>query len=154
MWLCSSPDPEHVQFTFSPAVTWAAVQVIVNCTMSLKYRAKSFSKRCQVSTSNGWGPRMAVSWLAVSRLWMHLLNCRGRARLGQELDLFFFFQIVSSHSFLFLLTRTHCFIYFRLCWVFLAAHKLSQVVESGDYSLAAVHRLLIAVASLVVEHRL
>ena len=80
------------------------------------------------------------------------MNCRGGARLGQELD--FFFQIVSSPSFLFLLTCTHCFIYFWLRRVFLAAHALSQVVESGDYSLAAVHRLLSAGASLVAEHRL
>ena len=40
-------------------------------------------------------------------------------------------------------------LYFWLCWVFLAAHKLSQVVESGDYSLAAVHQLLIAVVLLL-----
>ena len=39
---------------------------------------------------------MAVSWLAVSRLWMHLLNCRGGARLGQELDFFFFSNCVFS----------------------------------------------------------
>ena len=83
---------------------------------------------------------------------MHVLNCRGGARLGQELD--FFFQIVSSPSLLFLLTCTHCFIYFWLCRIFLAAHVLSRVPDSGDYSLAAVHWLLIAVASLVAEHRL
>ena len=37
------------------------------------------------------------------------------------------------------------FIYFWLCWVFVAAHGLSLVVVQG---------LLIAVASLVAEHRL
>ena len=32
--------------------------------------------------------------------------------------------------------------------------RLSLVAEIGDYPLAAVHRLLIAVASLIVEHGL
>ena len=36
-------------------------------------------------------------------------------------------------------------------WVFAAAHGLSLVVMSGSYSPAAVHRLLISVASLVAE---
>ena len=38
--------------------------------------------------------------------------------------------------------------------VFIAACRLSLVVASGGYSLVAVHRLLIAVASLVAENRL
>jgi len=41
-----------------------------------------------------------------------------------------------------------------LCWVFIAACRLSLVAESGSYSLGAVLRLLTAVAPLVVEHRL
>ena len=40
--------------------------------------------------------------------------------------------------------------YFWLCWVFVAAHRLSLVVASGGYSLAVLYRLL-AVASLVAE---
>ena len=44
------------------------------------------------------------------------------------------------------------YLFIWLYWVFMAAHGLSLVMESGDYSLVAVHRLLIAVASLVVEH--
>ena len=44
------------------------------------------------------------------------------------------------------------FIY-SLHWVFVAAHRLSVVVASRGYYLVAVHGLLIAVASLVVEHR-
>ena len=40
-----------------------------------------------------------------------------------------------------------------LCWLFVAVHGLSLVAVSGGYSVAA-HGLLIAVASLVVEHRL
>ena len=45
------------------------------------------------------------------------------------------------------------FIYFWLCWVFIIAQGLSLVAASGDYSVVMVHGLLIAVASLVSEHR-
>ena len=45
-------------------------------------------------------------------------------------------------------------IYFWLLRVFVTAHELSLVVESGGYSLVGVHRLLIAMSSLVAEHRL
>ena len=50
--------------------------------------------------------------------------------------------------------KHYLFIYFWLCWVFFAACGLSLVAESGSCSLVAVHGLLIAVASLVAEHRL
>ena len=43
---------------------------------------------------------------------------------------------------------------FWLHWVFVAALRLSLVAVSEGYSLAEVHRLLIAVASLVAEHGL
>ena len=43
---------------------------------------------------------------------------------------------------------------FLLCWVFFAERGFSLVAASGGYSPAAVLRLLIAAASLVVEHRL
>ena len=46
------------------------------------------------------------------------------------------------------------FIYFWLCCVFVAVCGLSLVEESGGYSVIVVHGLLIAVASLVAEHRL
>ena len=39
-------------------------------------------------------------------------------------------------------------------WVFIAAHGLSLVVESGGYSLIAACKLLIVAASLVAEHGL
>ena len=39
--------------------------------------------------------------------------------------------------------------YFLLCWVFVAMGGLSVVAESGGYSLVAVCRLILAVASLV-----
>ena len=44
-------------------------------------------------------------------------------------------------------------VYFSLCWIFIAAHRLSQVAVSRGYSLIAVRGLLIVVFSLV-EHRL
>ena len=43
--------------------------------------------------------------------------------------------------------------YFWLHWVLLC-EGISLVAASGDYSLAAALKLLLAVASLVVEHRL
>ena len=46
------------------------------------------------------------------------------------------------------------FIYLWLCWVFVAARGLSLVAVSGGLLFIAVHSLLIAVASLVAEHRL
>ena len=48
--------------------------------------------------------------------------------------------------------KTFLFIYFWLCWLSLSAYGLSLIVVSRDYSLVALHRLFIAVASLV-EHR-
>ena len=48
----------------------------------------------------------------------------------------------------------YLFIYFWLCWVFLAAHRLSLVAESREHSLVVVHRLPVAVASLFVERLL
>ena len=49
---------------------------------------------------------------------------------------------------------TYLFIYFWLCWVLVAACRLSLVVASGGYSLVAVFGPLFAVASLVIEHGL
>ena len=45
------------------------------------------------------------------------------------------------------------FIYFWLLWVFTAACELSLVVAIRGYSQEAMQGLLIAVASLVAEHR-
>ena len=42
---------------------------------------------------------------------------------------------------------------FWLWWVFIAVHGISLVAALRGSSLVAVHRLLIAVASLAVEHR-
>ena len=46
------------------------------------------------------------------------------------------------------------FIYFWLRWVFIAMRGLSLVVARGGLLLIVVCELLIAVASLVAEHRL
>ena len=46
------------------------------------------------------------------------------------------------------------YLFISLHWVFVAACRLSLVVVSGGYFLVAVRGLLIAVASLSVEHRL
>ena len=46
------------------------------------------------------------------------------------------------------------FTYFWLRWVLVAAHRLPLVVVNRGYSLVAVSGLLIAVASLAMEHRL
>ena len=43
------------------------------------------------------------------------------------------------------------FIYFWTHWVFDAAHRLFLVAASGSYSLVAMHRFLIVMASLDVE---
>ena len=43
------------------------------------------------------------------------------------------------------------FIYFWLCWVFVAARELSLVAASGGLLFIAVHGLFIAVASLVAK---
>ena len=51
---------------------------------------------------------------------------------------------------LFLFFFKKIIVYFWPCWVFVAARGLLAVV-SGGYSLAAPHRLLVAVASLVAE---
>ena len=45
-------------------------------------------------------------------------------------------------------------IFFGLCWVFVAACRLSLVVARRGYSLAVVHRLLTAATSLIAEHGL
>ena len=61
----------------------------------------------------------------------------------------FFFNCIYLFFFFFI------FFVFGLCCAFLAAHGLSLIATSGGYTLWwVVHRLLIAVVSLVVVHRL
>ena len=61
--------------------------------------------------------------------------------LNETRVLFFFVNII-------------LFIYFCLCWIFIAAEAFSVVMESGGCSLVVVLGLLLAVASLVGEHGL
>ena len=71
-------------------------------------------------------------------------KCTGTGRVSQSLDwvIFFFFKF-------------YLFIYFWLCWVFVAVRRqaFSSCVEWG-LLFVAVRGLLIAVASLVAEHGL
>ena len=55
-----------------------------------------------------------------------------------------FYLFIFKNFYLFI----YLFIYFWLCWVFVAVHRLSLVAASGGYSVV-VRRLLIMVASLV-----
>ena len=59
-----------------------------------------------------------------------------------------------SECFLWTTDMEFLFIYFWLLWVFTAACELSLVVAIRGYSQGAMQGLLIAVASLVVEHGL
>ena len=43
--------------------------------------------------------------------------------------------------------------YVWLCWVFVTVYRLSLVVASRGYSVVKMCRLLIAVVSLIAEHR-
>ena len=56
--------------------------------------------------------------------------------------------------FFFLFNKFILFIYFWLCWVFVAAHGLSLVVVSRGLLFIAVCGLLIAMTSPVAEHGL
>ena len=43
---------------------------------------------------------------------------------------------------------------FGLCWVFVAAYRLSVIAKSRGYSLVVMYRLFIVVAYLVAKHGL
>ena len=55
---------------------------------------------------------------------------------------------------IFLKIFIYLFIYFWLCWVVIAVRGLSSSCGEQGLLFIAVHGLLIAVASLVAEHRL
>ena len=68
-----------------------------------------------------------------------------------------YFEILpccSNNLFLFSVFLIKIFFSFCLCWVFVAVGGFSLVAASRSYSLFAVLGLLIAVASVVAEHRL
>ena len=60
----------------------------------------------------------------------------------------------SLYSFLPLCSLYVFFFNFWLLWVLIAVRGLSLVAVGGSCSLVGVHRLLTAMASLLVEHRL
>ena len=74
-----------------------------------------------------------------------LANCHGLDLTDTPLPTLVTSKVVSF--------KIHLFIYW-LWWVFTAPGGLSLVAASKGYCLAAVYRLLTAVVSLVVEHRL
>ena len=65
-----------------------------------------------------------------------------------------FYLLYDSHLYNLFFFFLNLFIYFWLCWVFVAAHGLSLVGGERGLLFIAVRRLLIAVASLVAEHGL
>ena len=82
-----------------------------------------------------------------------ITSCAWNSDIFKEGKSIFIIQIPNHSDSL----KTACsifFFFFWLCWVFIAVWMLSLVTVSGAYSLVAVHRLLIAVASLVAENRL
>ena len=64
-----------------------------------------------------------------------------------------YFSLASFKSCVVVVVFNLC-IYLWLYWVFIAVHGLSLVVAGRNYSLVAVHGLLIGVVSLVAEHGL
>ena len=67
----------------------------------------------------------------------------------------FFFYFFALYLCIFdIYTLLYLFICFWLRWVFVAVLGLSLVLASGGCSLVAMHGLLLAVASLLVEHGL
>ena len=80
-------------------------------------------------------------------LFFALKSILSKVNIAMILIMLFFFLTL---GFLFFLN----FIYFWLCWVFIAADRLSLVVASRGYSLLRCTGFSIVVASLVVEHGL
>ena len=92
--------------------------------------------------------RKRASWLYISKEWFYALQ-QGDYTAGEEVN------VKGSSSFR-SCSNLDFFFFFWLCQVFFAVLRLSPVVVSGCYSLLIVLAcgLLIAVASLVAEHRL
>ena len=76
--------------------------------------------------------------------------------LVKRVDMGVFVHIFKIYSLLLLQEQNSFFkfIYFWFHWVFTAVHGLSLIAVNRGYSPAAVCRLLVAVASLVVVHGL
>ena len=82
--------------------------------------------------------------------WLFFLSCCLRGLHDPDLSTL---SLVPSkpHPFFFF---KELFIYFWLHWVCVAACGLCLVDASRGYSLVAMHRLLVAMASFIVEHKL
>ena len=77
------------------------------------------------------------------------------ANKGFELLFIFMAKHVHTYICLFYFIFKNSFLfYFWLRWVFIATHRLLSSCDEQGLLFVAVHRLLIAVASLVGEHRL
>jgi len=59
-------------------------------------------------------------------------------------------MLLKTSNLLSAVLSTFIYLFIWLCWIFVAVLAFSPVVASWGNSLAAVHRLLIAVASLTV----
>ena len=80
-------------------------------------------------------------------------NRVGRWR-AEEHRILFILNLSNIRHMIIFNTLKICIYLFLLCWVFSAARGLSLVAVSRISTLVAVLRLLIAVASFIVEHRL
>ena len=98
-----------------------------------------FSGESTVSSTNYNG---AEKTSTCGRIWTWTYHHIKKLKPIKDLNLFFFFL-----KFILL-------IYFWLCWVFVAARRLSLVAGEWGLLFVALRRLLFAVASLVVEHGL
>ena len=97
-----------------------------------------------------WSILENILCMSKQYVWVCLL---GAMLHSLKASLFMLLSKSSSSSLTFCLTLKLLLIYFWLCWVFIAMHRLSLVTVSGGYSLVA-HRILIAIAPLVAEHKL
>ena len=67
----------------------------------------------------------------------------------------FIYVYIYTHTHIYVCIYIHIilFIFLWLCWVVIAVHGPSLAAVSGDYSLVAVHGILILVASVVAERQ-
>ena len=86
-----------------------------------------------------------IRWTFVSKVMSLLFNT---LCFQWRVNFFFFFKILCFIEYFFLK------IYLWLCWVFLAALGPSSASAHEGYILVVMHRVLIVVVSLLVEHRL
>ena len=106
---------------------WQRVPAEVGCPSGRPVRIKTPTRALWIFQSSDPSRGQQSGVLASLSLWFHFLK------------IFYYFNSLIN---------------FWLGWVFAAACELSLVTVSRGYSLVAQHRLLIAEASLIAEHRL